>query len=340
MIFSGLWMFEAYTEPVYEVTEVPDSFYINSVTYNYTAPVTESNPLYPVGAELEMGKPAYFFAISPTLDMTFTYQVTSSSYANLSAESETMIVATAKGSAEGGQKVYWQKKFPLKHSGPVDMKNGDILSYDFSLDVPEAQAMVKSVQDQLKYSQNVIIEVVTYVSYEGKINGEDVSGVADFPIPLTISQSYYQLPEKLDFTEDIDTYKTYRVKKDPSLSTIKLPLAFFLFNMVMLGILFPFRKMEKVDPAYIEKLEKEKKQAPFKDFVSKGKLPEDAESLMKVEIASLQDLTDAAVDINARVIHDEVRGAYFIIHGGTLYIYQDATSGDEAAVEEIEDSTY
>lgn len=323
MVFSGFWAFKVYTEPVYEIKEVPDSFYIYSANYNYTALVTESNPIYPVGAELE-GQPAYFFSVSPTFYMTFSFEVSSSSPVNLSVESETMIVAAANGSTNGKQNVFWQKKFPLQQGEFVGMKSGDALIYDFSLDVPETQAMVKDVQDQLKYSEGTSIEIISYVSYEGEIKGENVNNTVEFSVPLTISSSYYQLPEKLEFTKDIDTYKTYKTKKAPSLSSIKVPLVIFIFSLILLGVLIPFRKKEKVDPAYIEKLKKERKiESSFKDLISKGTFPEDTKSLLKVEIASLKELTDAALDMNTRVIRDYKTGTDFIIHDGVLYIYQE-----------------
>lgn len=333
LVLSGFWAFKVYTEPVYEIKEVPDSFYIYSANYDYTAKVTESNPIYSVGEELE-GKPAYFFSVSPTFDMTFSFEVTSSSPMNLSVESETMVVATASGSNEGKQEIFWQKKFPIHQEKRSSMTSGDAIISDFSVNVSKIQAMVKDVQDQLKYSESTSIEVITYVNYEGQIKEETVNNTLEFPILLTIGSSYYQLPEKLEFTKDIDTYKTYKTKKTPSLSSIKVPLAVFIFSLFLLGVLIPFRNKKKIDPEYIEKLRKEHKiESSFKDLISKGTLPENTENLLQVKITSLKELTDAALDMNARVIRDLKTGIYFIIHDGVLYIYQEEPSQEEVKEE-------
>ena len=334
MIFSGLWTYEAYTGAGYEDREELVSSYTQYGSYTYTAPVTKENPLYAKGTTLEMGMPAYFFAVSPTADISFTYRLEATDSADISVERETMIIATGKeGSGKEGsgeeEKIFWQKKFPLKSEGIEDIENGDPLTHSFSLDVPEIQTMVKEVGDQLNYSHDATIEIVTRANYEGKINGENVRGTKDFAIPLVVGSSYYQLPEELEYNESTNTSKKFRVQKEPSLSTIKMPLSLLLLSIVLVGMVFPFRKMKKVDPAYIEKLEKKRKSSPFKEFVSKGKLPEERNSLMEVEISSLQELVDAAVDMNARVIQDTESEIYFIIHNGVLYIFRDAPSEEK-----------
>ncbi|MDR7666569.1 DUF5305 family protein [Methanosarcina sp. Z-7115] len=322
MIFSGLWMHEEYAGASYEEKNVTS--YTQRGNYTYSASVTEPNPLYPEGTKLEMGNPAYFLSVSPTEDISFVYSIEAADSADLIMEAKTMIVASGKEGAGEEQKIFWQKNFQVGDSKTAKMSSGDALTSNFTLDVPKTQLMVKEVQDQLNYSSDPTIEIVTAIKYEGKINGENVKGVKNFVIPVDISSTYYQMPEKLGFIED--TYKNVKVKKAPSLSTIKFPLFLFLLSTVLTGILIPIRKMSTVDPAYIEKLEKESKRLPFKEFISKGKLPENRLFPLQVDISSLQDLVDAAVDMNERVIHDVGSGEYFIIHNGALYIFFDAPS--------------
>lgn len=323
MVLSGIWACDAYREEEYEVQEKLVSSYTQYGVYTYTVPVTEANPLYAKGTILEMGKPAYFLTVSPIIDVSFTYRLESTGSADISVERETMIVATSKEVAEEEEKIFWQKEFLLKSEGFDKINNGEMVTTNYSLNISEIQSMVKGVQDQLKYPQDTTIEVVTRVYYDGKINGENVEGTEEFTMPISISPSYYQIPEELEFSEDTNKYKKVRVKKDPSLSTIKMPLSLFLFSMVLIGTTLPFMNMSSVEPAYIEKLEKERRYSSFKDFISKGKLPEKRGSLLEVEISSLQELIDAAVDTNSRTIYDQEAGTYFMIHNNALYIFYD-----------------
>jgi hypothetical protein len=49
---------------------------------------------------------------------------------------------------------------------------------------------------------------------------------------------------------------------------------------------------------------------------------------MEVEISSLQELVDAAADMNSRVICDIETETYFMINNGAMYIFVD-TSEEE-----------
>jgi len=322
MIFSGLWMHEEYARASYEEKNVIS--YTQRGNYTYSASVTRLNPLYPEGTRLNMGNPAYFFSVSPTADISFIYGLEAASSADLSVESKTIVVASGKDGSGEEQKIFWQKNFQVGDSKTAKIKSGDTITSNFTIDVPEIQSMVKEVQDQLNYSSNPTVEIVTAIKYEGKINGENIKGAKNFAIPLNISSTYYQMPEKLGFIED--RYKSVKVKKSPSLSTVKFPLFLFLLSAVLEGALILIRKTSKIDPAYIEKLEKENKISSFNEFISKGELHKNGIFLLQVRISSLEDLVDAAVDMNERVIHDVGSGEYFIIHNGTLYIFSDTSA--------------
>ncbi len=317
IIFSGLWMYQEYSGVAYEEKNITS--YTQLGNYTYSASVTKPNPLYPEGIRLGMGNPAYFFSVSPTVDISFVYSLEAAEFADLHVEAKNMVVASGKEGSGEEQKVFWKKEFLVGEPKSVQLKSGDVLISNFTLDVPQIQAKAKEVKDQLNYSSDPTIEIVTEVNYEGKINGENVRGEKSFTIPVNINPTYYQMPEELGFFEE--THKNIRVQKVPSLSTIKFPLFLFLLSTVLLGALIPLKEMSKVDPTYIEKLGNENKNSLYKEFISKGKLPENIDSLIRVEISSLQELVDAAADMNARVIYDAESGIYFIIHSGVLYIF-------------------
>lgn len=333
MVFSVFWMYEEYTGVSYEEKKVLS--YTQRGNYTYSTPVTEPNPLYPEGTRLEMGKPAYFFSVSPTMDVSFIYRLEATSSADLNVDAKTMIVASDKegygGEQNGeeqngeeqneeGQKIFWQKSYQVGDSKSVHLKNADAFTSNFTLDIPKIQTQAKEIQDQLNYSSNPTIEIVTVINYAGKINGKNVTNTQNFVIPVNISSTYYQMPEELGFVED--KYENIRVQ-DTSLSAIKFPILLFLLSIVLTGALIPIKKMKKIDEEYIKKLENESKNSSFKEFISKGEIPENKSSFLQIEISSLEDLVNAASDMNERVIYDARYGEYFIIHNGILYIFSD-----------------
>lgn len=343
LILCGLWTYEA-SRAFYEDKDEVVTFYTHHGSYTYTVPVTKANPLYAEGTTLKMGMPAYYFAVSPTVDMSFTYSLEANDPSDIRGKLQTMVVATDKGESETEEyygnngsetegsgteeKIFWQKVFPLKYKEGTDTWTETSVTRNFSLNVSEIHSIVKDVQEQLECSDDATIEIVNRVSYTGKINGENVQGTKDFVIPLVISSSYYQMPKELEFSQDTNVTKKLSVKNSPPLSTLKTPLFLFLLNLVFVGTILLCVKTNKIEPEYIEKLEKERSREPFKEFVSKGKLPENIDSLIKVEISSLQELVDAAVDMNSRVIYDSEAGTYFMIHSGMLYIFFDIPEGE------------
>lgn len=345
LILSGLWTYAA-SGPVYENKEENVSTHTDHGSYSYAVTVTRSNPLYPVGTMLKMGMPAYFFIVSPNIDMSFTYRLESADATGISGKLQTMIVATGVESGTGGSEpqqletgggssidlaeandsgndsnILWKKEFPLTGEG-VDTWNGPSVTKNFSLDVSQVQSMVKNVATQLNYTQDPTIEIVNRVSYTGNINGENVQATKDFAIPLVIKESsYYQMPGKLDFLQDNNITEYLSVESGPPLSKIAFPLSLFLLSSVLMGMTLISIRMGKVGSEYLDKLEKEQKHSSFKDFVSRGKLPKDSNYLMKVEISSLQELVDAASDMNSRVINDVEAGIYFMINNNVIYVF-------------------
>lgn len=317
LILSAVWICMEYTENQYHEGQIIASSYTHSAKYDYIAPVTISNPIYLTGTNLYPGQPAYFFSVSPSLDVFFTYALDATAV-HVKVDCDTFVVASSTGNVDGEEKVFWQKKYPVATS-PLKIGDAGEVSYIFSLDVPEIQSRVKSVQDELGYSQGTKIDVVTYVKYEGKVNGKDVEGVEEVAMPIVISSSYYQVPGDLDFSNTVDTYETINVKTSPSASMMGGPILSFFSSIGLILLFGMVRKQGEVPDSQIMQLELEAEHTQFKDFISKGSLPPEADSLIGVGLSSLQDLVDAAVDMDARVIHDSQKNVYFMIHSGIIY---------------------
>ena len=76
------------------------------------------------------------------------------------------------------------------------------------------------------------MEINNHINYKGKINGQDVKNSTDFPIKVLINSPYYQMPEKLEFSDVNNTYKEFRVEKKNDLLAIKLPLSLVKISII------------------------------------------------------------------------------------------------------------
>jgi len=333
LILSSIWTYGVYIKPQYVDKKIVTSHYTQSGNYEYFAKVTESNPLYPVGTELGKEQPAYFFTVSPALQASFSYTIQADSV-DLDVEQKTMVVATAKGSANG-TKAFWQKKFLIEDVSNKKILNNEPLTHSFIIDVPDIQSKIKQVQDQLKYSHNTEQEIVTTVTYQGTINGKSVSGTKDYAIPLTLGTSYYQLPEKTSSEETINEYGSQKVKIKPPFFSRMASFGSFLFLFGSITALGMFRtRYPKVDQYHIDILKSEMEHESFKDWISEGIFPNETQ-LLTIKINSIEDLVNLAMDMNSRVIYDQGFAIYFTINDGVLYIFRKDVTDENSEFDEM-----
>ncbi|MDY6765217.1 MAG: DUF5305 family protein [Halobacteria archaeon] len=57
------------------------------------------------------------------------------------------------------------------------------------------------------------------------------------------------------------------------------------------------------------------------DWVSKGRVPSETMNGSSIEVDSLEDLVDVAIDTNNRVIEDTDRNKYVVINDEIVYTY-------------------
>ncbi len=324
ILFSVLLMAYSLFKPSYVEQDYIASSYSTKGVYSYTAYVNGSNPLYPVGTVLPPDQPAYFYSVSPILNMVFTFGINSSDSSDVSASRKTIILATAENYEEIQEHILWQKEFPVVNAGDVRLSNGDVASHNFSIDIAQVQAVVQAVKDDLEYSQEANLTIITYVDLEGSINGKNVDEVIEYSVPLLISESYYRISKKLESNNTVESYSTRTIRDSPHLARISISLVLLVASTTSLVALRKLRSRGLVDPSEILRLEKIAASEKFNSWISHGEMPAECKDLIEVELTSLQGLVDTASDMDMRVINDNKKGIYFTIHDGIIYTFYDS----------------
>jgi hypothetical protein len=315
VLLSAAWAVYIYVTPVVYKEEYIASSCTHTAEYTYTVPVTLSNPLYLKGTELE-GMPAYFFSVSPTVDISFKYHLAASDSGQADIIIKSYILATSKSSDE----VFWEKKLPIESVSPQSSDaNGNVIQ-SFTINVPDVQAQVKSLQDQIGYSQGTEIKVLSIVSYEGLVNGRTVDESKEFSFPLTISNSYYQMPDELEFTDTDDFYMTRTVKEQAGLEEMKYALMLLVGSILLFIVTGFIKNLEVTDEEYIRELEIKRDNSKFDEWISMGQFPSNA-AFPEIRVDSLQGLVDIAADMDGRVIKDSEKNVYFLVKDGIMYLY-------------------
>ncbi|WP_321418876.1 DUF5305 family protein [uncultured Methanomethylovorans sp.] len=324
ILFSVLLIAYSLFKPSYVEQNYVTSSYSTKGVYSYTTYVNGSNPLYPVGTVLPPNQPAYFYSVSPILNMAFTFGIDASDSADVSVSRKTIILATAESYEQIQESILWQKEFPVVNAGDTRLSNGDIASHNFSINLAQVQAVVQAVKDDLQYSQETNLTIITYVDLEGSINGKNVDEVLEYSVPLLTSDSYYQLSKKLESNNTVDIYSTQTIRDSPHLTRIAIPLALLIVSTISLVALRKLMYIGPVDPSEIIQLEKIADLAKFNSWISQGEMPVEYTDLKEVKLTSLQGLVDTASEMDMRVIHDNKEGIYFTIHDGVIYTFYES----------------
>jgi hypothetical protein len=324
ILFSVLLMAYSFFKPSYVEQNYVTSSYSTKGVYSYTAYVNGSNPLYPVGTVLPPNQPAYFYSVSPILNMVFTFGIDASNSADVSVSRKTIILATAENYEQIQETILWQKEYPVVNAGDARLSNGDVASHNFSINLAQVQAVVQAVKDDLQYSQETNLTIITYVDLEGSINGKNVDEVLEYSVPLLTSDSYYQLSKKLESNNTVDTYSAQTIRDSPHLARIAIPLVLLIVSTISLVALRKLKSIGPVDPSEIIRLEKIADLAKFNNWISQGEMPVEYTDLKEVKLTSLQGLVDTASEMDMRVIHDNKKGIYFTINDGVIYTFYES----------------
>jgi hypothetical protein len=349
-LFSNYQIYLKYVNPSFEDKNITVSSYTQYGNYSYSTKVSAQNPIYLTGTILDMNESAYYFVTSPVPDFSFVYRVNASDSVNITAMPKVSIIAMCKNKDDQNPKILWQREFPVtptSSTGPFIVKNidgSDNFTYRFTFNAAAIENNVENTYYKLDYSpkhsstfstSSMVYEIKALVAYNGIINGKKVENVTSFVLPMTMAKSYYELSDNISTNITNYNNETISVQNPFTVETIKYSLASMLISIVaIIGIIY-CRAKYNPDPVRIAKLEQEKMHARFREFISEGKLPENRNSLMALEIASLQELINAAVDMNERVIYDSGANIHFAIHNGVLYYFTKINPINEAKTEGV-----
>jgi len=188
--------------------------------------------------------------------------------------------------------------------------------------VRSAREEITSISDELDVGRSQReAKVVTTVTYRGEIEGEDVSGTETYEMLIGMERNGFTVEgnhswkEATRMTEErtVDDPPTTREKAVPS-STLALSL------LLLVGLALVRFRHEPASDQELREMRTASERENNAEWISEGSLPDvDA---TRVRMESLQDLVDAAIDQNMRVLHDPDENVYFFLDDGVLYEYE------------------
>jgi hypothetical protein len=313
-VITGLWVIPGLFNPEFMESTSQAPFYSIQSSYQYVAPVTNDNPIWPVGTNLTLS-PVYFFATSPSIQGNFTISIDAASSDLLANTTEEIVIQ-----AEESNTTYWKKEIPLTNN-TITWRGGPIVN-NFAVNVSAYADEINAIQKALSFQGGTAtIEVVNTVIFRGRINGVPVDEARIYSMPITLQSGSYTIPDDLTQTQGITrsrslllTVSGLNIFQILGIVAFVACLALFFF---VLAVRLGFRER---DEATVRALMHYGLHTKYADFISKGAIDETTKEAIR--LASLEDMVNTALDLNERIIFDEKSVIYFFVHNGILYFFK------------------
>jgi hypothetical protein len=309
--------------------------------FDHSATVQEENEVFPVGTELS-DRSMYFAEIAPELEATFAYAYDAPD-GDVAVSFEADRVIRSVGETDDEEVVeYWAVNETIAQEETESLAPGEEQTASFAVDVPETDAEAEAIQEDLNESAGDLEMVVeVQVAVEGTIDGESVDRVDSYEMVLEPDDATYAV--EAPAAEERSEERTEEIAVAGSsgfggLGAVVLALL-GLGSVAALGVLGTARRKGTLAPsaAELERINERYEREEFDDWISRGRLPADVRERSRIEIATLEDLVDVAVDCDRRVLEDERDGRYYVVDGEAVYVYApEGLEGDREQILEVD----
>ncbi|QLC34834.1 hypothetical protein EFA46_011260 (plasmid) [Halarchaeum sp. CBA1220] len=285
-------------------TDVTDSENAQRATlaFDANATVTENTSLYATGTVLR--DPAVVPREAPTLRVTPT--VASS---NATFDSVTQTVTLVYSATRDGE-TFWTHRAPLATRTASDTR---ALATPVAIDTERVRERLATYRADVGGAGTVSVAVRANATYA--LAGYD--GTVTERAPLTFHGDWY----------DVATPSSARDHDTPRTRTVPVPSARLVppsalgglgvaLALTAAGVLAWYRAYRPSLAAVAEDLHRHRYDA----WISPGRVPPDASGTV-VDVATLEDLVDVAIDVDGRVVHDAESGHYVVLTPAARYRY-------------------
>lgn len=304
-------------------------------SFDHSAAVQTENEVYPVGTQLS-DRSVYFTRITPELEGNFTFRYDAGS-GDVTADIELeRVIRSADDERE-----YWEVNETIAETTAEGLEPGEEATTSFAVDVPATVNESERIEESLGGSPGSIeTTVVATVTVQGTVDGEPVERTERYVLAITPDGSTYSVDEPTtdqrtpERTETTQTASTASAGFFGPIGSVVLLFA----SLCGLGALAITRARGILAPAEaeLERLRAEYEREEFDDWISRGSLPADIREQSRIEVSTLEDLVDIAIDCDRRVIEDESTGGYYVVDGASLYAYEPKVLADGTGPDSVE----
>lgn len=317
-LLGGWVTYSTHVDPEMETEQVVQGSWESGGSYDHSATVTENNRVFPTGATLE-DRSTYYTNLMPILNGTFRYRFTANR-GELDVDATTRLVIQSV--AEDGE-VHWRVEESLGNDSTT-LAAGDALTVSFSVNVTNVMSDIDAIEEDLGSSPGEIeVLVRTHVTMEGSAAGGPVDQDATYELGLEPGSDTYTVTAE----DKTDSHRRVEpVTRPVEYGGLRSALGPILLVLGLIGLVslvvahhqdfFEVSEREWTTHELAEAREE------FDDWISRGTASPAATDRATVDVDSLEDLVDVAVDTNSRVLEDIEADCYYVLTEGFCYRYE------------------
>ncbi len=301
-VFGAGWIYAH--PPTTEVTDQTDTKTVESTVFTRAA-VTGETDLYRHGATLE-NQPVYLEDAVPNLTLLLRTRLPSPAGGDVDQRVELVYTATRDGDT------FWKRTERLR--GRTTREGRTVVT---RTDLAAADALAREKRYQAEFGDAATVSLGVRITVDYTLDGYE--GTLTETYAVESGGGWYSIPSETAS----NTHST------PVTRTVELPvrqtplvLASGVGGVVLLGAgvavaVVYYRRLRSVSPAEFEPAIHRQR---YEDWISRGTVPEGRTGTV-IEMESLEELVDVAIDTGERVIYDEAHGNYTVLRHPVAYRY-------------------
>ncbi len=220
--------------------------------------------------------------------------------------------------------VFWDEEDVLVEE-ETTVEDGDATTTT-SVDVEELQERLAELQERLAGVGSVETTIHLRTEYDTGTYEGDLTTSSE----LEVTDRAYWFESSLSDSQTRDTTRTYEETSSPNWMVVSL------FGLVGLLFLTGAGTVRATNPEEMDiaAIKQEIHRRRYADWISTGSIPMWVGNNY-IELDTLEDVVDVAIDTKERVVHDRRRDLFAVINGNVVYYYSKVGDWDEGAWPEL-----
>lgn len=320
---GGWAAYTAHLSPGEQTEEQVISTVSVSGSYDHGATVREQNPAFAIDSRLN-NRAIYPVGAAPQFDGVYALSYSADSASDVSVE----IRQTVTVRAIEEETVVWSDQLDDRTVSVKNVEPGEQVTVPLSVDMASVQQRIDRIQKSLGTlpgSYEVIVETRPVLS--GTLNEESQTVSRSESLTVTPENNVYEVTSDAGgVTKTAQTEIITTTRERSPLMGIGGPLGVIVAVLTILGLAWGRHTGELTltgkEQAWLDYRDD---RTEFDEWITRVELPSDTRNSAEARAASLQDLVDVSMDMDAPVMEDPLTGDFFVTDGAQVYRYSPPT---------------